>query len=239
VCGYSQTPGVDFQESYSPVVNDTILRILLVLQLALCLQGIIIDIETAFLNGDLTEEIYMNAPEGLDAAEDECMLLEKAIYGLVQSARMWFLKFKQVMVKLGFKPNECEPCLFSKEANGSMIFVVVYVDDCYVIGSDSNLKDFIRDIQTEFKIKIQEKPTDYLSCEIRLDTEKGFGWLGQPHLIKRLEKSFGGLISQSNLKYATPGTRTNPSFDLSLNRNRLTRKGKRSIAQQSELSCSL
>jgi Reverse transcriptase (RNA-dependent DNA polymerase) len=77
------TSGVDFQESYSPVINDTILQILSVLQLALCLHGIIIDIETAFLNGELTEEIYMNTPEGLDAAEDECV--RKAIYGLVQS----------------------------------------------------------------------------------------------------------------------------------------------------------
>jgi Reverse transcriptase (RNA-dependent DNA polymerase) len=161
-CGYSQTPGVDFQESYSPVVNDAIFRMLLVLQWALSLKGIIIDIETAFLNGELTEEIYMNAPEGLDAKEDECVLLEKAIYGLVQSAWMFYLKFKQVMVKLGFKPSECKPCLFSKKANGSTIYVVVYVEDCYVIGSDANLKDFIRDIQTEFKIKLQENPTDYL-----------------------------------------------------------------------------
>jgi hypothetical protein len=67
---------------------------------------------------------------------------------------MWFLKLKQVMVKLGFKLNECEPCLFSKEANGSMIFVVVYVDNCYVIGSESNLKDFICDIQTYQDLQI-------------------------------------------------------------------------------------
>jgi Reverse transcriptase (RNA-dependent DNA polymerase) len=66
-CGYSQTPGVDFQESYSPVINDAIFRLLLVLQLALCLKSVIIDIETAFLNGELTEEIYMSTPEGLKA----------------------------------------------------------------------------------------------------------------------------------------------------------------------------
>jgi Reverse transcriptase (RNA-dependent DNA polymerase) len=171
-CDYSQVPGVDFQ-----------LRMLLVLQLALCLKGVIIDIETAILNGELTEEIYMMTPEGLEANEDECVLLKKAIYGLVQSARIFYLKFKAVMIKLEFTPSTSEPCLFSKKANGSMIFVVVYVDDCYVIGSDMNLKLFISDIQKEFQIKIQEIPTDYLSCDIRLDTEKGFGWIGQPHLI--------------------------------------------------------
>jgi Reverse transcriptase (RNA-dependent DNA polymerase) len=179
---------------------------LLVLQLALCLKGVIINIETAFLNGELTEEIYIMTPEGLEAREDECVLLKKAIYGLVQSARMFYLKFKAVMIKLEFTPSASEPCLFSKKANGSMIFVVVYVDDCYVIGSDLNLKLFISNIQKEFQIKIQENPTDYLSCDIRLNMEKGFGWIGQPHLIKRLEKSFGSLVNQSTFRYATPGT---------------------------------
>jgi hypothetical protein len=119
---------------------------------------------------------------------------------------MFYLKFKVVMIKLEFIPSESEPCLFSKKANGSMIFIVVYVDDCYVIGSDMNLKAFISDIQMEFQIKIQENPTDYLSCDIHLNTEKGFGWIGQPHLIKRLEKSFGSLVNQSNIRYAAPGT---------------------------------
>jgi hypothetical protein len=67
---------------------------------------------------------------------------------------MWFLKLKQAMVKLGFKPNACAPCLFSKEANVSMIFVIVYVDDCYVIGSDSNLEYFICDMQTNQNLQI-------------------------------------------------------------------------------------
>jgi Reverse transcriptase (RNA-dependent DNA polymerase) len=76
----------------------------------------------------------MMTPEGLEAKEDECVLLVKAIYGLVQSAQMFYLKFKAVMIKLESKLSESEQCLFSKKANGSMI----YVDDCYVIGSDVN-----------------------------------------------------------------------------------------------------
>jgi hypothetical protein len=205
-CQYSQTPGVDFQESYSPVVNDTIWRMMLVLQIALKLGSRIIDIETAFLNGELSEEIYMNAPKGLDADDDECVLLLKSLYGLVQSARQFYLKFKEVMIKLGFKPSEIEPCLFSKQAKGSLILVVVYVDDCYAIGSDGNLADFIRDIQNHFKIKVQETPTDYLSCEIKFNKDRSCAWLGQPHLIKRLEKSLGELIPKAKSHLLTPGT---------------------------------
>jgi Reverse transcriptase (RNA-dependent DNA polymerase) len=117
-CGTSQTPGIDFQESYSPVVNDTIWRMILVLQIALKLGSRIIDIETAFLNGELSEEIYMDAPEGLDAAEDEFVLLLKSLYGLIQSAQQFYLKFKEVMIKLAFKPSEIEPCLFSHYRGG-------------------------------------------------------------------------------------------------------------------------
>jgi Reverse transcriptase (RNA-dependent DNA polymerase) len=69
---------VDFQELYSPIVNDTIWRMMLVLQIALKLGSRIIDIETAFLNGELSEEIYMNAPKGLDTDDDECVLLLKS-----------------------------------------------------------------------------------------------------------------------------------------------------------------
>jgi Reverse transcriptase (RNA-dependent DNA polymerase) len=179
---------------------------MLVMQLSLGLSSKIIDIETAFLNGDLSEEIYMDAPEGLDADKDECVRLDKSLYGLVQSARMFYLKFKEVMLKLGYKQSECEPCLFSKHVNGSIVLVVVYVDDCYVVGTDPDLADFITEIQKEFKIKIQDSPTDYLSCEIRFDENKKCAWMGQPHLVKRLEKAFGDLVSQSKLKYSTPGT---------------------------------
>jgi Reverse transcriptase (RNA-dependent DNA polymerase) len=76
---------------------------------------------------------------GLEAAEDECILLLKSHYGLVQSARQFYLKFKEVVITLGFKPSEIEPCLFVKQAKGSLIIVVVYVDNCYDIGSDTNL----------------------------------------------------------------------------------------------------
>ena len=65
-CGYSQIPGVDFTESYAPVINDVTWRILLVIKMLWKLKARLIDIKTAFLYGDLDEEIYMESPEGLD-----------------------------------------------------------------------------------------------------------------------------------------------------------------------------
>jgi hypothetical protein len=205
-CGYSQVPGVDFTDSFSPVVNDATFRMMIIIEMVMRLLSLILDIETAFLNGELDEEIYMDIPEGLEAAIDECLLLLKSLYGLVQSARQFFLKFREVMLRMGMKQSPCEPCLFVKYDGKDMLLVAVYVDDCYVIGTKAMLTWFVAEIQKHgFKIKVEDKPTDYLSCEIKFDRDKKCAWLGQPHLLKRLEKSFGELVN-SNARYLTPGT---------------------------------
>jgi len=70
-------------------MNDVTWRILLVTMIVWNLDAIIVDVETAFLHGDLEEEIYMNLPDGMEGMDDECLLLLKALYGLVQGARQW------------------------------------------------------------------------------------------------------------------------------------------------------
>ena len=77
-CGYSQVPGVDFTEAYSPVVNDVSFRLMILLQMILKRKSMIMDVEVAFLNGDLEEEIYMECPKGMDHEEGECLLLLKS-----------------------------------------------------------------------------------------------------------------------------------------------------------------
>ena len=86
-CGYSQIPGLDFNNSSAPVVNDMMFRIFLVTMLLWNLKAKIIDVETSFLHGDLKEEIFMEIPQGMDADKEDCLSLNKTIYGLVQSAR--------------------------------------------------------------------------------------------------------------------------------------------------------
>jgi len=110
-CGYSQVPGVDYTENYAPVINDVAWRILLITMLVWNLDAIIIDVESAFLYGDLDEEIYMDLPDRMTGFEDECLLLLKAIYGLVQAARQWHKKLIEVLKKIGFKGGIADPCL--------------------------------------------------------------------------------------------------------------------------------
>ena len=108
-CGYSQIPGVDFTESYAPVIHDVTWRLLLLNKLMNKHHAIVIDVKFAFLHGELEEDIFMECPEGLQNSEDECLLLNKALYGLVQAARQYYLKFISALWKIGFTGGDADP----------------------------------------------------------------------------------------------------------------------------------
>ena len=84
-------------ESYAPVINDVTWRILLIAKMVWNLDAKIVDVETAFLHGELDEEIYMDCPEGLFYGKDECLLLLVSIYGVVQAARQYYLLFIKIL----------------------------------------------------------------------------------------------------------------------------------------------
>ena len=89
-CGYSQIHGVDLSENYSPVVHDITFRLLLLAMILFSLSAKIVDVETAFLYGELEEQIFMDIPLGMEEAKsDQALELQKCIYGLVQAARQY------------------------------------------------------------------------------------------------------------------------------------------------------
>jgi hypothetical protein len=210
-CGYSQIPGVDFQESFSPVINDVAFRILIICQIIWKLKALLMDVEVAFLNGDLDEMIYMEVPDGFEHQPDEVVLLLKSMYGLVQAALQFFKKFKAVLLKIGFTQSVAEPCLFIKRSNSKIILIVIHVDDCYVVGEMNMMEQVIKDIEMNgLKLKVEYNTNDYLSCEILFNEEKTKAWLGQPHLMKKIENSYGYLV-KNGYQYSTPGT---PGFGI-------------------------
>ena len=90
-----------------------------------------------------------------------------------------------------------------------MILMIVHVDYCYVIGNLDDIKKMVKEIENKgLKIKVTYNTKDYLSCEVLLNKDKTMAWLGQPHLMKRLETNYGALV-KSNQQYRTPGT---PNF---------------------------
>ena len=206
-CGYSQIPGVDFTEHFAPVVNDITYRIMLVASILWRLTNVIVDVETAFLHGDLEEEIYMDCPEGLDHENDECLLLQKTIYGLVQSARQFYKKLVHTLrKKLNFKGGYADPCLLTRRCAKGIVFIALYVDDCFCCGHTEAIQDTVKRIQEAgFSVTIENEMTDYLSCEILFSRDRKKCWIGQPHLIRKLEKKFGEMVTTLQ-KFRTPGT---------------------------------
>ncbi len=137
--GYSQIPGVDYTDNFAPVINDITYRIVLLNWLINDWDSEVIDVETAFLYGNLEEEIYMKCPDGLSEVdntdEDDCLLLNKSIYGLVQAARQWWKMFVEYLTKeLGFQKSYVDPCLLILIEEEGKLYFCIYVDDALLVG---------------------------------------------------------------------------------------------------------
>ena len=206
-CGYSQIAGVDYTDVFSPVANDVSFRIMIICMILWKLEGLIFDVETAFLNGDLDEEIYMDCPKGMEHEVEECLLLLKATYGLVQAARQYFKKFENILTnKMRFKQCASDPCLFMRKDEFGIVIILCYVDDNFCIGHTKALRQMLKEIVLHgLNITVETKFTDYLSCEIKFSDDKTKAWIGQPHMVKKIEATFGTEVSGLQ-KYRTPGT---------------------------------
>jgi len=160
-CRYSQIPGIDFTENYAPIMNDVTWHILLVAMIVWKLDTIIVDVKTAFLHGDLNKEIYMNLPDGMEGSNDECLLLLKALYGLVQGAHQWWKRFIMILKNIKFKGGFADPCLMIKHSNDRTVFASIYIDDNFCVGNTKALKTFVEDLKKQgLTVKVSEKLTD-------------------------------------------------------------------------------
>ena len=105
------------------------------------------DVKNAFLNGDLSEEVYMQPPFGLSVESNKICHLRRALYGLKQAPRAWFAKFSSTISRLGYMASHYDSALFLRRTDKCTILLLLYVDDMIIIGDDLNgiqeLKDFL------------------------------------------------------------------------------------------------
>ena len=127
VKGFAQKNGIDFDEIFSPVVKMTSIRTILSLVLAKDFHFEELDVKTAFLHGDLEEEIYMQQPQGYEVKQMEKLVcrLKNSLYGLKQAPRKWYLKFDRFMSEQGYTRCHSDHCIYSK---GKMTVAILY---CY------------------------------------------------------------------------------------------------------------
>ena len=138
VKGYRQKEGLDYFDTYSPVTRITSIRMLIALAAVHDLKIHQMDVKTAFLNGELEEEIYMEQPEGfiVPGKEKKMCKLVKSLYGLKQAPKQWHAKFDQIMLANGFKINECDKCVYIKNVMNHEVIVCLYVDDMLIMSKE-------------------------------------------------------------------------------------------------------
>ncbi|THH17351.1 hypothetical protein EUX98_g9147 [Antrodiella citrinella] len=137
--GFTQKPGVDFDETFAPVAKIESSRLLLALAASLNWEIDVVDVDSAFLNSDMPDDpqIFVRQPEGYVVEGKEHMVwhLLKALYGLKQSGHLWYQKLKSIMIKLGFIVCVADPCVFIRQTPKATSLVSSHVDDLSLICS--------------------------------------------------------------------------------------------------------
>nr|KYP36589.1 Retrovirus-related Pol polyprotein from transposon TNT 1-94 [Cajanus cajan] len=132
--GFTQKQDIDFFDTFAPVARISSIRVLIALASIHRLVIHQMDVKTAFLNGELEEEIYMTQPEGCEVPGQEnkvCRLL-KSLYGLKQAPKQWHEKFDQVLLNDGFSSSSADKCVYTKSMNDDCVIICLYVDDMLI-----------------------------------------------------------------------------------------------------------
>lgn len=155
--GFTQTYGIDYQETFAPVAKINSIRVLLSLAVHLNWPLQQLDVKNAFLNGDLEEEVFMDLPPGFEGkfGEKKVCRLKKSLYGLKQSPRAWFDRFGKVVKLQGYVQSQADHTMFYKHSSERRVAIlIVYVDDIILTGDDVFELDRLKKaLAREFEIK--------------------------------------------------------------------------------------
>ena len=190
--GYSQCPGFDFKDTFAPTAKWSALHAILALAALEDLELESIDISSAFLNGDLEEEVYMDQPEGFhQGAYDDFLQLLKGLYGLRQSPRIWHKKLDKVLQEIGFTKVRCDHSIWIYQKDNVKIIIPVFVDDMTLA---SKSKEAIQHVKAELKARFKLRdlgPTTFLlGVGVERDRTKRVLHLSQCQYIKDLLEQY-------------------------------------------------
>jgi hypothetical protein len=191
--GYTQSYGIDYEETFSPVAKIKSIRIMLAIAAFYDYEVWQMDVKTAFLNGKLDEEVFMTQPEGFVDPKhpNKVCKLERSIYGLKQASRRWNICFNEKVKEFGFSNSEYESCVYVKASGSIITFLVLYVDDILLMGNDiptlNNVKEFLGKC---FAMKDLGEATYILGIRIYRERSKRLIALSQSTYIDKVLKRF-------------------------------------------------
>lgn len=188
--GFSQKYGIDYDQIFSPVGRPETFRLILVVAGVKKFMLKQFDIQTAFLNGNLKEEIYMKQPEGFNSGPD-VYRLRKSLYGLKQAARVWNETLTNSLFEAGAKQSLFDPCLFSIKENNDECYILIHVDDILVATNSQHLIDKLENTMNKsFVAKNLGDAKQYLGIKITKSSD-GFFEISQPNYIEKIIRENG------------------------------------------------
>jgi len=214
--GFSQIEGIDYDETFSPVVRYVTLRVLLAYAAIYDWEIDQMDAVMAFVQGTLSEEIYMKVPDGFGEYyqknfEGKVLKLNKALDGLKQSGRLWYQMLEKGLVEMGLKQSSFDSCAYIKiNENKELVIVTIYVDDLLIFSNCVKLKNLVKDqLKKRFEMKDLGIANYCLGIKIERDRAKGSISLNQTQYVENMLRKY-------NMHEAHPvGTPLDPNKVLS------------------------
>ena len=192
--GYSQKEGIDYHETFAPVVKFTSLWSLLAIATARDMIIHQMDVKTAFLNGDLDEEIYMDQPEGQVRKGEENLVckLKCSLYGLKQAPRAWYKRIDSFLQSEGFIRFESDHGVYRRGNGEEKVILAIWVDDLFIFGNKLDEVNKVKEgLKSEFKMTDMGEAQYLLGLQIIRDKDKGHLTLTQKKYAMEVLKRFG------------------------------------------------
>ncbi|GJV21701.1 zinc finger, CCHC-type containing protein [Tanacetum coccineum] len=190
--GFKQKSRIDYFDTYALVARISTIILLITMTLIHNLIIYQMDVKTAFLNGDLEEEVYMNQPQGfiMPGNENKVCKLIKSLYGLKQAPKQWHQKFDEVVLSNGYLLNQADKCVYSKfDESGKGVIICLYVDDMLIFGTDQVQVDLTKEfLSSKFSMKDMGEADVILGIRIKHGSN-GIA-ISQSHYIEKVLKKF-------------------------------------------------
>jgi hypothetical protein len=209
--GFKQQHGIDYTETFAPVVRYDSLRSILALAASRDLHLLQIDVQTAFLYGEIDQELFIHQPEGYvtEDSENYVCRLNKGLYGLKQASRLWNKKIHRSLVNLLFTQSEADPCVYIRLSGGDIMILAIWVDDGLFAFSDKSAGQSVIDhLREEYKMKAG--PAEhFVGLNINRDRPNKTLHLSSPSYIEKVLAKFNMTECNTfplNPAFAYPGT---------------------------------
>ena len=197
--GFTQKEGIDYNEVFAPVTRLSTMRALLATAASNDYEIIQADIKTAFLNGKLEQEVYMEQPEGFAEDSNKVCKLRKTIYGLKQAPRAWHECLAKALMNEGFRKSHADPSLFTRIGSTGRIFILVYVDDMLLVGENKEkLERTIENLKSLFDTKNLGEAGYFLGMKIERNRPRKIIRLSQGQYVRDLLERFNMGDCKSN-----------------------------------------